>query len=132
MTTALATVARTMATETRVRGERQRGRWLAATTVEAMRVASNEEGEGAGRATTRAMTTATTVVAMRVASDKEGEGGKAMEMVTRLAGTRATDQGGSGAKKSRKKFRRHHLKQNVPSVLLRICVFVFESKKSQP
>ncbi len=27
-----------------------------------------------------------TVAAMRVASDKEGEGGKAMEMMTRLAG----------------------------------------------
>ncbi len=52
----------------------------AATTVVAMRVASNKEDEGAGKATTRAM------AAMRVASDKEGEGGKAMEMVTRLAG----------------------------------------------
>ncbi len=58
----------------------------AATTVAAMRVASNKENEGAGRATTRAMAAATTVAAMRVASDKEGEGGKAMEMVTRLAG----------------------------------------------
>ncbi len=57
-----------------------------ATTVAAMRVASNEEDEGAGRATTRAMVAATTVVAMRMASNKEGEGGKAMEMVTRLAG----------------------------------------------
>ncbi len=56
------------------------------TTLAAMRVASNEEDEGAGRATTRAMAAETTVVAMRVASDKEGEGGKAMEMVTRLAG----------------------------------------------
>ncbi len=64
----------------------------------ATRVASNDDGngdggksdgngdEGAGRATTRAMAVATTVAAMRVASDKEGEGGKAMEMVTRLAG----------------------------------------------
>jgi hypothetical protein len=34
----------------------------------------------------RAMVAATTVAAMRVASDKEGEGGKAMETVTRLAG----------------------------------------------
>jgi hypothetical protein len=34
----------------------------------------------------RAMAAVTTVVEMRVASDKEGEGGKAMEMVTRLAG----------------------------------------------
>ncbi len=58
----------------------------AATTVVAMRAASNEEDKGAGQATTRAMAAATTVVAMRVASDKEGEGGKAMETVTRLAG----------------------------------------------
>ncbi len=58
----------------------------AATTVAAMRVASNEEDEDAGRATTRVMAAATTVAGMRVASDKEGEGGKAMEMVTRLAG----------------------------------------------
>jgi hypothetical protein len=36
--------------------------------------------------TTRAMAAATTVAAMRVASNEEGEGGKAMEMVTRLAG----------------------------------------------
>ncbi len=42
--------------------------------------------EGAGRATTRAMAASTTVAAMRVASNKEGEGGKAMETVTRLAG----------------------------------------------
>jgi hypothetical protein len=42
--------------------------------------------EGAGQATTRAMVAATTVVAMRVTSNKEGEGGKATEMVTRLAG----------------------------------------------
>jgi hypothetical protein len=34
----------------------------------------------------RAMATVTTVAAMRVASNEEGEGGKAMEMVTRLAG----------------------------------------------
>ncbi len=34
----------------------------------------------------RVMAAATTVAAMRVASDKEGEGGKAMETVTRLAG----------------------------------------------
>ncbi len=64
----------------------------------ATRVVSNDDGngdsgksdgnsdEGAGQATTRAMAAATTVAAMRVASDKEGEGGKAMEMVTRLAG----------------------------------------------
>ncbi len=58
----------------------------AATTVAAMRVASNKEDESAGRATMRAMAAATTVVAMRVASDKEGEDGKAMETVTRLAG----------------------------------------------
>jgi hypothetical protein len=58
----------------------------AATTVAAMRVASNQEDKGAGQATTRAMAVATTVAAMRVASDKEGEGGKVMEMVTRLAG----------------------------------------------
>ncbi len=58
----------------------------AATTVAAMRVASNKEDKGAGRATTRVMAVATTVVAMRVASNKEGKGGKAMEMVTRLAG----------------------------------------------
>jgi hypothetical protein len=48
---------------------------------------SNGDGdEGAGRATMKAMAAATTVVAMRVASDKEGEGGKVMEMVTRLVG----------------------------------------------
>ncbi len=64
----------------------------------ATRVASNDDGngdsgksdgdgnEGAGRATMRAMAAATTVAEMRVASDEEGEGGKAMEMVTRLAG----------------------------------------------
>jgi hypothetical protein len=62
------------------------------------RVASNDDGngnggksngkgkEGVGQATTRVMAAATTVAAMRVASDKKGEGGKAMEMVTRLAG----------------------------------------------
>ncbi len=43
----------------------------AATTVAAMRVASNEEDKGAGQATMRAMAVATTVAAMRVASDKE-------------------------------------------------------------
>ncbi len=48
---------------------------------------SNGDGnEGAGRATTGAMAAATTVAAMRVASNKEGEGGKAIETVTRLAG----------------------------------------------
>ncbi len=48
---------------------------------------SNGNGnKGAGQATTRAMVVATTVAAMRVASNKEGEGSKAMEMVTRLAG----------------------------------------------
>ncbi len=64
----------------------------------AMRVASDDNGagnggksdgdgdEGVGRATTRAMAAEMTVAAMRVASNKEGEGGKAMEMVTRLAG----------------------------------------------
>ncbi len=63
-----------------------RGR-VTATTVVAMRVASNEEDEDAGQATTRAMAAAaTTVAAMRVASNNEGEVGKAMEMVTRLAG----------------------------------------------
>ena len=52
-----------------------------ATTVAAMRVASNKDNKGAGQVTTRAMAVATTVVAMRVASNKEGEGGKAMETV---------------------------------------------------
>ncbi len=48
---------------------------------------SNGGGDdGAERATTRAMAVAMTVVAMRVASNEEGEGGKAMETVTRLAG----------------------------------------------
>jgi hypothetical protein len=48
---------------------------------------SNGEGdEGAGQVTMRAMAVATTVAAMRVASNKEGEGSKVMEMVTRLAG----------------------------------------------
>ncbi len=42
--------------------------------------------EGVGRATTRAVAAATTVAAMRVASDEEDEGSKAMEMVTRLVG----------------------------------------------
>ncbi len=42
--------------------------------------------KGAGQATTRAMAAATTVAAMRVVSNKDGEGGKAMETVTRLAG----------------------------------------------
>ncbi len=42
--------------------------------------------EGAGRATTRAMAVATTVEGMRVASNEERKGSKAMEMVTRLAG----------------------------------------------
>ncbi len=46
---------------------------------------SNGNGKK-GRAATRAMVVATTVAAMRVASDKKGEGGKAMETVTRLAG----------------------------------------------
>jgi hypothetical protein len=58
----------------------------AATTVVAMRAASNKEDKGAGRVTTRAMAAAKTVAAMRVASNKEGEGGNAMELVTRLAG----------------------------------------------
>ncbi len=57
-----------------------------ATTVAAMRVASNKEDKGVGRVTTRAMAAAMTVAAMRVASNKEGEGGKVMETVTRLAG----------------------------------------------
>jgi hypothetical protein len=40
---------------------------------------SDGDDEGVGRGTTRAMEAATTVAAMRVASDEEGEGGKAME-----------------------------------------------------
>ncbi len=59
---------------------------VAARTVAAMRVASNEEDKGVGQATMRVMAVATTAAAMRVASNKEGEGGKAMETVTRLAG----------------------------------------------
>jgi hypothetical protein len=48
---------------------------------------NNGDGnEGAGQATTREMAAVTTVEAMRVASNKEGEGGKVMEMATRLAG----------------------------------------------
>jgi hypothetical protein len=48
---------------------------------------SDGDGDkGAGQATTRAMAAATTVAAMRVASNKEGEGGKAMETVSMLAG----------------------------------------------
>jgi hypothetical protein len=58
----------------------------AATTVAAMRVASNKEDKDVEQATTRVMAAAITVAVMRVASDKEGEGGKAMETVTRLAG----------------------------------------------
>ncbi len=42
--------------------------------------------KGVGQATTRVLAVATTVAAMRVASNEEGEGGKAMETVTRLAG----------------------------------------------
>jgi hypothetical protein len=50
-------------------------------------VKSDGDGDmSAGQATTRAMAVATTVAAMRVASDKEGEGSKGMETVTRLAG----------------------------------------------
>ncbi len=49
--------------------------------------------KGAGRATTRAMAVATTVAAMRVASDEKGEGGKAMEMVIRLAGKQRRRRG---------------------------------------
>jgi hypothetical protein len=50
---------------------------------------SNGNGnEGAEQAATRVMAAATTVAAMRVASNKEGEGIKVMEMVTRLAGER--------------------------------------------
>ncbi len=70
----------------------------------AMRVASNDDGdgnggksngygnEGAGRATTRAMAVAMTVAVMRVASNKKGEGGKAMETMTRLAGEKRRQQ----------------------------------------
>ncbi len=54
---------------------------------------SNEDGnKGGGQATTRAMAAATTVAAMRVASNKEGEGGKAMETMTRLAGKQRQQQ----------------------------------------
>jgi hypothetical protein len=42
--------------------------------------------KGVGQATTRAMAAGTTVVAMKVANNEEGEGSKAMETVTRLAG----------------------------------------------
>ncbi len=42
---------------------------------------NGDSNEGAGRATTRAMAAAMTVAAMRVASNEEGEGGKAMERV---------------------------------------------------
>ncbi len=45
-----------------------------------------DSNEGAGQVTMRAMVVATTVAAMRVASNKEGEGSKAMETVTRLVG----------------------------------------------
>jgi hypothetical protein len=47
---------------------------------------NGDSDKGAGRVTTRVMAAATTVVAMRVASDKEGKGSKTMETVTRLAG----------------------------------------------
>ncbi len=47
---------------------------------------NGDSDKGAGQVTTRAMAAAMTVAAMRVASDEEGEGGKAMETVTRLAG----------------------------------------------
>ncbi len=47
---------------------------------------NGDSNEGTGGATTRAMVAVTTVAAMRVVSNKEGEGGKAMETVTRLAG----------------------------------------------
>ncbi len=42
---------------------------------------NGDSNEGAGQATTRAMVVATTVAAMRVASNEESEGGKAMKMV---------------------------------------------------
>jgi hypothetical protein len=66
MTIAMATVARAMATATRVLGERQRGRW---------------RQQQLWRSMMRGI-----VTAMRVASNEEVKGGKAMEMVTRVAG----------------------------------------------
>jgi hypothetical protein len=66
MAMAMAMVARVMATVMRVLGERQRGRW---------------QRRRLWWATMRGIATA-----MRVASNKEGEGGKAMNMVTRVAG----------------------------------------------
>ena len=47
---------------------------------------SNGNGDkGVGRVTMRAMAAATTVAAMRVASNKKGEGSKGMQKVTRVA-----------------------------------------------
>jgi hypothetical protein len=66
MTMAMAMAARAMAMATRVLGEQQQGRW---------------RRRQLWRVTMRGI-----AAAMRVASDKEGEGGKAMEMVTRVAG----------------------------------------------
>jgi hypothetical protein len=79
-------------------GRRVKAEAMKRATTTAIRVASNDDGngnggksngdgdKGAGQATTRAIAAATTVAAMRVASNKEGEGGKGMEMVTRLGG----------------------------------------------
>jgi hypothetical protein len=66
MTMAMAMMARVIAMAMRVLGEQQQGRWW--------------WGQ-LWRVTMRGIATA-----MRVASNEEGEGGKAMEMVTRVAG----------------------------------------------
>ncbi len=76
-------------------GESNKRAMAAATTVAAMRVASNKEDEGVGQATMRAMEAAAmTVAVMRVVSDKEGEGsdgdrdkvgGRAMVTATKRA-----------------------------------------------
>jgi hypothetical protein len=66
MAMVMAMVARAMAMAIRVLGERQRGRW---------------QRQQLWRVTMRG-----TATAMRVASDEEDEGGKAMKMVTRVAG----------------------------------------------
>ena len=66
MAMAMATMARAMATVMRVLGKRQRGRWRWGQLLQA---------------TMRGIATA-----MRVASNEEGEGGKGMKTVTRVAG----------------------------------------------
>ncbi len=72
MTMAMATVARAMVMAMRVLGEQQQGQWWR---------------RRLWRATMRGI-----AAAMRVASDEEGEGSKVMERVTRVAGEQRRQQ----------------------------------------